>query len=312
MGDLRNEFCLSASRLRLIGWCVRSYYWNVYGSWGGWDRRADPTARLAYSLKNGRSLQATVGIAVHKAMDARAWDRVDTVDVGQLVAEARASLRRWLLQDAEQAWRVDPKGRPMVLERYYGEPLDAEAADARVERLIHAGLDSEVWRVVETGWERTGRSPVVRVENRDALLVHVDGYRFPVWVIPDLVYDWWTEEDDEPSGREAADWKTGSRRDSDRTQALLYGLWLHRRHEGEGSVLLEYLGDRSSERYEVSGERAVDAVLLLRSGLELVRQFLVGHDVTRNEPLPIEAWPMVEADSRKCEFCEYRRLCGRG
>ena len=52
MGILKNEFTWSASRARTFDYCPRQYWWNYYGSWGGWDRDCTREAREAYMLKN--------------------------------------------------------------------------------------------------------------------------------------------------------------------------------------------------------------------------------------------------------------------
>ena len=46
MTDLVNEFSWSRTRDNCFKECRRRYYFQYYGSWGGWDAEADPLARV--------------------------------------------------------------------------------------------------------------------------------------------------------------------------------------------------------------------------------------------------------------------------
>ena len=65
MGKLINRFSWSPSRDRLYRNCARAYYFNYYGSWGGWERDAPAPARLAYRLKQMTNLPMFAGTVVH-------------------------------------------------------------------------------------------------------------------------------------------------------------------------------------------------------------------------------------------------------
>ena len=69
MADLQNTFTWSVSRDKTFEMCARQYWWNYYGSWGGWSRDADPEARRAYMFKNLSNRWAWVGTAVHEAIE---------------------------------------------------------------------------------------------------------------------------------------------------------------------------------------------------------------------------------------------------
>ena len=52
MAPFKNLFTWSASRHGTFRYCQRQYWWNYYGSWGGWGYDAPKEAREAYMLKN--------------------------------------------------------------------------------------------------------------------------------------------------------------------------------------------------------------------------------------------------------------------
>ena len=51
---LENRLTWSKSRAETFGWCLRKYWWNYYGSWGGWKADSPKETREAYVLKSLR------------------------------------------------------------------------------------------------------------------------------------------------------------------------------------------------------------------------------------------------------------------
>lgn len=67
MAELKNEFSWSFSRDNLFRECRRKYFYNYYGSWGGWKKdSADEITRTLYVLKNLVNRKIWKGDAVHK------------------------------------------------------------------------------------------------------------------------------------------------------------------------------------------------------------------------------------------------------
>jgi hypothetical protein len=63
----------------------------------------------------------------------------------------------------------------------------------------------------------------------------------------------------------------------------------------------------------VSSESAQAEVLAtLAQEARQAAALVKGGDVARNEPLEIDAFPMLPTGSKECRFCAFRRLCGRG
>lgn len=65
MSELKNEFSWSKSRDNSFKKCKRMYYFEKYGSWGGWEKDVSERVKLIYILKNLESRQAWVGKVVH-------------------------------------------------------------------------------------------------------------------------------------------------------------------------------------------------------------------------------------------------------
>jgi len=66
--QLKNEFSWSKSRDETFRECLRKYYFQYYGSWGGWEKDGDERARSLYVLKNLQSRQMWAGSRVHAAI----------------------------------------------------------------------------------------------------------------------------------------------------------------------------------------------------------------------------------------------------
>ena len=62
---LVNEFSWSVSRHQLFTSCPKAYYYNHYGSWGGWEADANETTRKLYILKNIRPMVTWIGSIIH-------------------------------------------------------------------------------------------------------------------------------------------------------------------------------------------------------------------------------------------------------
>ncbi len=66
MARIQNEFSWSNSRDHIFRECKRKYYYNYYGSWGGWEKdSADEVTRGLYVLKNLQNRWQWKGSVVH-------------------------------------------------------------------------------------------------------------------------------------------------------------------------------------------------------------------------------------------------------
>src|SRR5829696_2054878 len=67
VADLTNDFSWSRSRDGCFDDCKRRYYYQYYGSWGGWAIDAPPDVRRIYILKQLATRQMWAGRIVHDA-----------------------------------------------------------------------------------------------------------------------------------------------------------------------------------------------------------------------------------------------------
>jgi hypothetical protein len=69
MAELANDFSWSKSRNGVFDECKRRYFYQYYGSWGGWDATAPAEVRRLYVLKQLASRQMWAGRVVHDAIE---------------------------------------------------------------------------------------------------------------------------------------------------------------------------------------------------------------------------------------------------
>jgi len=65
MAELKNDFSWSKSRDATFRECPRRYFFQYYGSWGGWYNDAEPRTRKLYVLKQLKSRAMWAGEKVH-------------------------------------------------------------------------------------------------------------------------------------------------------------------------------------------------------------------------------------------------------
>ncbi len=66
---LVNEFSWSKSRDDIFRQCALRYYYHYYGSWNGWNARAEARTRELYTLKKLQTRQMWMGTCVHEIIE---------------------------------------------------------------------------------------------------------------------------------------------------------------------------------------------------------------------------------------------------
>jgi len=118
MPDLENSFSWSKSRDDIFRSCRRRYFFNYYGSWGGWDPSVDRRTRQIYILKNISSRHIWIGSIVHEFVQ-QLLDKIRygyEVDLYSLLG----NLRRTMRQDFERSENGNYTRYPKIDGRTYG------------------------------------------------------------------------------------------------------------------------------------------------------------------------------------------------
>jgi hypothetical protein len=303
MGKLANELSWSVSRAGLFEECRRAYYYNYYGSWGGWEAEAPERTRLLYVLKNIKTLAMWAGGVVHQTLGEALGRYARTgqaISAGELQARARTRLRSGWLEAVQREWLAQPK-KTNLHELYYGngQSLPRETTEAireRVNDCLAAFAQSAVLREILT-------VPYLDWKPIDTLgTFDLDGLK--VWCAIDFAYT-------DPAGNlRLIDWKTGAEdRESLTTQLACYALyaadtWFAAldRLRLHGVFLRE--NARVSE-YPVRAEILVQAKDTILTSAAAMRAVL--DDVATNTASE-ERFPFCE-NERICRRCNFRQAC---
>lgn len=301
---LINELTWSASRDSLFKTCKRQYYYNYYGSWGGWERGIDEHTRKLYILKNMTTLPMWGGSIVHEVV-AEALNRYARkqapITVGELQARARQKLRGGWLESVNKVWLSSPK-KTNLAELYYGNGKslpseETEECKARVNECLTAFVESpllaEILAVSYLNWRP--------VDQLDSFML--DG-QLKVWCAIDFAFT-------DPAGRlRILDWKTGGEKsDALSVQLSCYALYaMDKWHTPLESIQAAGVFLRENARvsdYAMSEGMLIEAKDTILSSAAEMRAMLV--DPLSNEAVE-EDFPCTEHDW-PCNYCNFREVC---
>jgi len=305
MAKLINELTWSVSRARLFDTCKRAYYYNYYGSWGGWEADADPPTRKLYLLKNITTLEMWAGSIVHEivaeALNHMALNQ-KPVRAGILQARAREKLRRGWLDAVGRAWLSSPK-KTNLHGLYYGNgktlpPGRTDATKDRVYDCLAAFARSDILREIQT-------IPFISWKPIDKLdFFMVDDLK--IWCAIDFAFT-------DPAGRlNIVDWKTGGEDpESLQLQLACYAFFAQSKwHASLDKVRLSGIFLRENARrsdYDVTGEVLFDAKDRILTSAAEMRSLLTNIEGNVAEE---EDFPVCDND-RTCSRCNFREVCPR-
>lgn len=306
--SLVNDFSWSKSRHDRLAECLRSYYFQYYGSWGGWESDAPAEARELYLLKKLGNRYAWVGTIVHDFIkDALlAWRAGRPVDPAQVEARARKLMQDDYRYSKSKGFKRGQRYRKAfagLMEHEYDDPVSEEAWRQSWETARSAlawffssrwpalaqGLAPEQWLEVDAGASFSSFT--------------LQGVK--VFAIPDFAY---VEADGTPV---VVDWKTGRAREGYDEQVVGYALYLSERYRlplDRVKASLVYLNDGVEQQVQVSPEAVQSFKSTFVRSVARMRELL--EDPERNLPREPAAFPPTE-DMSLCARCVYRRPCGR-
>ena len=199
MADLTNDFSWSRSRDGCFDDCKRRYFYQYYGSWGGWATDAPPEVRRLYILKQLASRQMWAGRIVHDAIEMalNVYREGGEIPVEPFLRDVIERMRaEWRLSKAGH-YREKPKTTALFEHEYRVVIRDeawlalAGSVQTCLRNFFKLPLLAEIRKTSAEHWSIEHWSKSFDFEGTH------------VWSAPDFGY--WT-----PDGRLAlVDWKTG-------------------------------------------------------------------------------------------------------
>lgn len=316
MGAIENNFTWSASRDGAFQRCARQYWWQYYGSWGGWDRGSPSEAREAYVLKNLATRWAWVGTAVHETIesllrrhqkDASGEELVfERPRAPEVVVEAEIEaltqhMRNQFKESREGHYRARPKKAFGLVEHEYADAVprsEWQAMSDKARQALRSFLTSELFTHIRQSDSR-----------RWLPIEHLGQFDFegtPVWAVLDFALQ-------TPEGAvEIYDWKTGVvDPKGNRAQLVCYARYVQAAHgvpPERVTTRLVYLGPTLEiHAVQVGPSDVLEVAEGMRASIASMRARL--RDPAKNVALK-DDFPMTD-DLEKCRVCCFRRLCHR-
>ncbi len=112
MKELVKEFSWSKSRDIVFRECARKYYFNYYGSWGGWKFDAPERTRQIYMLKQLKNRYMWIGEVVHSCVErglVNIYRGAALPDIEEVIRLARKVMKEGFLSSRRKRYLSKPR-----------------------------------------------------------------------------------------------------------------------------------------------------------------------------------------------------------
>lgn len=302
MSILENKLTWSKTRDEVFHDCLRKYFFQYYGSWGGWDRSATARVREAYLLKKLQSRQMWAGDKVHRCIrtvvDAmRTGEGHPDVDV--VVAGLLDGMRQDYRDSSKGLYRGDPKKYCALFEHEYQISLPGEVwkENARnAEECVRNFYRSEVFQKLQAlakeDWLEVEQLATFQIDETEVFvqldLAFRDGDRV-------IIYDW----------------KTGKpERSQNEIQLACYAAYAVEKYgvtPEQVTAAALYLADNSEHAHTIDDSTLDTIRQYIRDSLDEMRFVL--EDPDKNVAVE-DAFDYAE-DEVSCMSCNFKKICPR-
>jgi len=302
LAELKNEFAWSKSRDETFRTCPRRYYYQYYGSWGGWEATAPERTRQLYVLKQLKTRQMWAGERVHMCIERslKNLSRGIAVMSPDKIIEVTLSQMRDDYRSSHQGTYWKKPKSCALFEHEYGVPVPREqwqrTADD-VRKCLHTFYTSELFATLRS----VPREDWLQIEELDKAALD----DIPMWVRIDCAFR-------DGAAVRIYDWKTGrSLAEENTLQLVCYSLYAQAKwgaaldnvHPAEFYLLVNRIQD-----YKVTEADVEDARQYVRASVADMHSLLA--DVPRNEPLDEAAFEKT-SNERACLRCNFIGPCRR-
>lgn len=304
MGDFKNEFSWSPSRDSLFEECLRKYYYQYYGFWGGWSKEeTDDVTRTLYVLKHLKSRWQWKGTTVHNEI-ARilkqlvSTERLKPIDTS-LTRVTDLMREEFKFSRDGGYWEKDGSLRDttVLYEHEYKINVTGDNWKKNHEETIECVRNFYKSDVLEKV-KNLGKTAILSIDSITPTLFSFNNEK--IYVNLDLAY--------RIDGRvEIVDWKTGAG-ESDKLQFLVYTIYANEvlATPLEKISVIEYnlLTDLKTI-HKFSPEEIDKVKNYINESIAIMKSCL--QDSTGNIALMAD-FPRTE-DERKCDFCNFKKIC---
>ena len=299
MTTFKNEFSWSVSRDEIFRRCHRMYYFQYYGSWGGWEIDADDRTRMIYILKQLQNRQMWAGKKVHECIEnviIEIQKGYEKIDVSKKIEETLDQMRKEFLSSKNKKYLTDPKSCALFEHEYRLEVTETEwksNADNVVECLklfFDSKVYKEILKLTENQWLEMEQFPYFYFNDVKIYAVLDFAFRRNDKII---IYDWKT-------GKEDAE--------RDRFQLACYGLFAIQKWaiKQEKVKLVDFFlsnGDQYDYNFKNFELNQIKEYIL--NSIDEMRDKL---DDQQENIARENSFPFTE-NEKICKYCNYYKVC---
>ena len=304
MADFKNEFSWSPSRKALFEECERKYYYNYYGSWGGWSKdKADYISRTLYVLKNLQNRWQWKGTTVHNEIARVLKQLLSTGNLTPLETSLKrvTDLMREEFRSSRDGsyWEKDGSLRDttFLFEHEYKINIPGEnwkKNHEEVTQCIKNFYKSDILEKVK----HLDKSSVLSIDSITPTLFSFNDKK--IYVNLDLAY----KIEDRV---EIVDWKTGAG-ESEKLQFTVYTIYANEVFKTplERISVIEYnLPSDQKTVHKFSPDEIEKGKRHINESIERMKSHL--EDPQENIAVMTD-FPRTD-DERKCESCNFKKIC---
>jgi CRISPR/Cas system-associated exonuclease Cas4 (RecB family) len=301
MSTFKNEFSWSISRDRVFQTCPRQYYFNYYGSWGGWETDGPERTRQIYILKNLKNRFMWSGSKVHDCIKHTLTNLqrgISVLDVDQIADITLNLMREEFKSSRERRYHTHPKTCALFEHEYEVSIENAEwkKTAENMERCLRNFYSSETFGMLKE------LSQQMWLEVEDFSSFNLSDTK--IWAVLDCSFR--TED----GGITIIDWKTGRSMSEDVSMQLsCYAMYAMEKWgvDPEKVKLIEYnlLSDQCSE-FSITAAEIKNFKAYVAGSVADMHSLLV--DVGNNVPKEEDAFLKVEDEKIRAN-CNFRKVC---
>ena len=299
MTTFKNEFSWSVSRDDTFRKCHRMYYFQYYGSWGGWEIDADDRTRMIYILKQLQNRQMWAGKKVHECIEnviMEIQEGIKKIDVSQKMEDTLDLMRKEFLSSKNKKYLTDPKTCALFEHEYDLAVPETEwksNADNVVECLklfFDSKVYKEILKLTENQWLEMEQFPYFYFNDVKIYAVLDFAFRRNDKII---IYYWKT-------GKEDAE--------RDRFQLACYGLFAIQKWDikPENVILTDYfLSNGKQNEYNFKNFELDQIQDYIKNSIVEMKDKLDDpqENVTRENSF------LFTENEQICKYCNYYKVC---
>jgi CRISPR/Cas system-associated exonuclease Cas4 (RecB family) len=292
--DFKNEFSWSQSRKRFFDDCKRKYFFQYYGSFGGWDYSADQRKKELWIEKSLQTVPMFLGDSVHRVIEAYLNEvrKGRDVPLNTLVRQFHGYMEHGLEESKSGKHRLNPKKYCGLLEHEYGEVSESDWKNALFngELCLKNFYKSEVLKEIKES-DKNSWLPIEDFQSFDFngvnVFVKID---FAMQDGQTVIYDW----------------KTGKTESDDNVQLACYALYASKKWKAEFPIVTREYNLYLDKLREVVVQESDNcfAESVIRESVAEMKSLLFKPESNLARE---DDFPRNEGDW--CTYCKFRKVC---